>query len=54
MMLWLWTAGWIAAQALQRWRDGEVTRWRLEAEREKLQRELLLSQLNPHFLFNAL
>lgn len=54
VMLWLWMGGWVCAQYLQRWRAGEVGKWRAEAERQRLQLALLQAQLNPHFLFNAI
>jgi hypothetical protein len=54
MTLGLWAAGWVSIQALQRYRRGEVSRLRAEAERNQLELEALRARLNPHFVFNAL
>lgn len=54
MPLAIWTAGWISIQALRRYRLGEISRLRTEAERSALELDALRARLNPHFVFNAL
>jgi hypothetical protein len=54
IMLWLWSAAWITWQYVQRYRQGEVAKWRAEAAQAKLELDVLKAQVNPHFMFNAL
>ena len=54
MPLALWAAGWITIQALRRYRQGEVSRLKAEADKSALELEALRARLNPHFVFNAL
>lgn len=54
MPLAIWTAGWVSIQALRRYRAGEISRLRAEAERSALELDALRARLNPHFVFNAL
>jgi two-component sensor histidine kinase len=54
IMLWLWCGCWVAWRYAQRWRNGEIARWKGEAERRALELEVLRGQMNPHFIFNAL
>lgn len=50
----LWVAIWLGFFYFQRYRSGEIQRWRAEAERQQLELESLRARLNPHFVFNTL
>jgi signal transduction histidine kinase len=50
----LWTAIYIGAQWFARWRDSEIQRLRFEVVARDTQLQALHSQIQPHFLFNAL
>lgn len=54
MPLALWAGVWVSAQAVQRFRQGELSRLRAEAARSALEFDALRARLNPHFVFNAL
>ena len=54
MPLALWTAAWLTVHAVQRFRQGELSRLRAEASRSALEFDALRARLNPHFVFNAL
>jgi len=54
MPLALWAGVWVSAQAIQRFRQGELSRLRAEAARSALEFDALRARLNPHFIFNAL
>ena len=50
----LWAGVWISAQAISRYRQGELSRLRAEAASRALEFDALRARLNPHFIFNAL
>jgi hypothetical protein len=50
----LWAGVWVSAQAMTRFRQGELSRLRAEAARSALEFDALRARLNPHFVFNAL
>jgi hypothetical protein len=54
MPLGLWAGVWVSAQAMRRFRQGELSRLRAEAARSALEFDALRARLNPHFIFNAL
>jgi hypothetical protein len=54
MPLGLWAGVWVSAQAMHRFRQGELSRLRAEAARSALEFDALRARLNPHFIFNAL
>ena len=54
MPLGLWAGVWVSAQAMRRFRQGELSRLRAEAARSALEFDALRARLNPHFVFNAL
>ncbi len=54
ILLWLWMAVWVGLQMLNRWRRGEIAKWKAEAAARELELQVLRAQINPHFLFNAL
>ena len=50
----LWAGVWVSVQAVNRYRQGELSRLRAEAARSALEFDALRARLNPHFIFNAL
>lgn len=54
VMLLLWGAVWAGVAAQRRGRLEAMGRLRAEADRRRLELDLLRARLNPHFVFNAL
>jgi len=54
VLLWLWMAVWVGLQMIERWRNGEIAKWKAETAARELELQVLRAQINPHFLFNAL
>ncbi|MEO6277881.1 histidine kinase [Roseateles sp.] len=54
ILLWLWMAVWVGLHMVERWRSGEIAKWRAETAARELELQVLRAQINPHFLFNAL
>ncbi len=54
VMLLLWTAVWAGQAAQRQSRRESLGRLQAEAERRRLELDLLRARLNPHFVFNAL
>ncbi|MBX3726502.1 MAG: histidine kinase [Xanthomonadales bacterium] len=54
VMLLLWTAVWAGQAAQRQSRRDSMGRLQAEAERRRLELDLLRARLNPHFVFNAL
>ena len=50
----MWTAIFVGSHWFTRWRDSEIQRLRLEVLAREAQLDVLTSQLQPHFLFNAM
>ena len=50
----LWTAIYVGTHWFWRWRDSEIQRLKLEVLARDAQLDVLSSQLQPHFLFNAM
>ena len=49
-----WDFVYLSYHLIRRYHTNEVEKWKLEAEVQKAQLGALKSQINPHFLFNAL
>lgn len=54
MILFIWSALYFAYQYFQRYNQAAIEKWQLEATAKEAQLGFLKSQINPHFLFNAL
>jgi two-component system LytT family sensor kinase len=53
-VLLIWNLVYIGYHLLRQYHTTEVERWKLEAEIQKARLGALKSQINPHFMFNAL
>ncbi|MGB3586353.1 MAG: histidine kinase, partial [Tunicatimonas sp.] len=49
-----WNAIYLLIHYVNRWHSTEVERWQLASEVKDAQLSLLMSQINPHFVFNAI
>ncbi len=54
MIMCIWTVGYFSYSFFERYRDSEIRRWKLEAAVKEAELNNLKSQINPHFMFNAL
>ena len=54
IILLLWAITYASYKAFERWRLGEIDRWRTQAMLREAELDLLKAQLDPHFVFNAL
>jgi LytS/YehU family sensor histidine kinase len=54
IILLLWAIAYAGYKAFERWRLGEIDRWRTQALLREAELDLLKAQLDPHFVFNAL
>lgn len=54
VMMLLWMVLYFAVHAVQRARQAELERWKLEAAAQAAELRFLKAQLQPHFLFNCL
>ena len=54
LLMLIWSACYFAYHYFLRYNRAEVEKWKLEAIAKEAQLGLLKSQINPHFMFNAL
>lgn len=53
-MILIWDLVYLGYKLIRQYHNTEVEKWKLEAEVQKAQLGALKSQINPHFMFNAL
>ena len=53
-MIIIWNMVYLSYKLIRQYHTTEVEKWKLEAEVQKAQLGALKSQINPHFMFNAL
>ncbi|NMO17632.1 histidine kinase [Pyxidicoccus fallax] len=54
LMMLMWLVIYFAIHSVERARQAELERWKLEAEAQSAELRFLKAQLQPHFLFNCL
>lgn len=54
ILFFIWTIIYFGIHYFNHWNQAEIDKWKLVAEMKEAQLDALKSQINPHFVFNAL
>ena len=54
VFMFIWSALYFGYHAFERYRKSEIARWQLQSTAKEAELRALKSQVNPHFIFNAL